>query len=249
MSTATEAPTERILGIRFFAGSLAAAGARAAEGGLVVAPSGPGLGWDLTHEPAYRAALESADVVLTDSGFLVWLWWLRTGRRLPRVSGLAFLWQFLNGEPARRRATFWVMPSAEEMRRSLAWLRGRGLPATEEDCYVAPYYGAGAVTDDLLRDAIERRRPEVVVIAIGGGVQERLGHWLRDALPYRPGIFCLGAAIAFLSGGQVGIPPWVDRARLGWLWRTVSGPRAFAPRYGRALRLGWLVFRYGREAP
>lgn len=240
--------TERILGIDFFVGTVEAACERAAAGGLVVAPSGPGLGYDLSREPAYRAALEAADLVLTDSGFLVLLWRLRTGRRLPRISGLKFLRAFLASEFARRRI-FWVMPSDHELRRNVTWLRGQGVTVDERDCWVAPRYGPGAIEDAALRAAIETRRPDFVMIAIGGGVQERLGHYLQNALTFRPGIFCLGAAIAFLSGGQVGIPPWVDRWRLGWLWRTCSNPRGYAPRYFRALRLGWLVMLFGRKSP
>jgi UDP-N-acetyl-D-mannosaminuronic acid transferase (WecB/TagA/CpsF family) len=49
------------------------------------------------------------------------------------------------------------------------------------------------------------------------GVQERLGYALRKQLSYKPAILCLGAAIAFLSGGQANIPNWADRLMLGWL--------------------------------
>lgn len=248
MTAGAAAAGERILGVRFFTGTLADACARAVAGGLVVAPSGPGLAGDLTDEPAYRAALERADLVLTDSGFLVMLWRLRTGRRLPRHSGLAFLRAFL-GAPVCGRSVFWVMPSEKEAERNRAWLRGLGLVVTPEDCHVAPHYGAGEIRDDLLRARIEARRPDIVMIAIGGGVQERLGLHLRETLSYRPGILCLGAAIAFLSGGQVAIPPWVDRWMLGWLWRMVSNPARFGPRYLRAMRLAWMVLRHGAEAP
>lgn len=249
MRAKTGALTERILGVDFFAGTLDEAVAHAVSGGLVVAPSGPGLGWDLPKVPEYRAALEGADLVLTDSGFLTWLWLLRTGRRVPRHSGLAFLRRFLESEAARREAAFWVMPSEEEKARTMVWLRGQGLPVVEENFVVAPRYGLGELKDEALVASIEQRRTQVVVLAIGGGVQERLGWYLRNALSYRPGIFCIGAAIAFLTGGQVHIPPWVDRARLGWLWRTVANPRSFGPRYGRALPLAKLVFSHREKSP
>jgi UDP-N-acetyl-D-mannosaminuronic acid transferase (WecB/TagA/CpsF family) len=240
--------TEQILGIRFFVGSISDACERAAQGGLVLAPSGPGLSHDLLREPNYRAALEAGDLVLTDSSLLVLLWWLRTGRRMPRNSGLAFLRVCLRNQ-IERSSVLWVMPNEAEMRRSLGWLKGTGLRATEDDCYIAPFYGPGPVADCRLLELIERRRPEVVMIAIGGGVQERLGLHLRNALTYRPSILCLGAALAFLSGGQVRIPRWVDRWMLGWLWRVASDPLTYGPRYWRAFRLGPLVFRHGRNAP
>ena len=86
-------------------------------------------------------------------------------------------------------------------------------------------------------------------MAIGGGVQERLGYALKQQLSFRPGILCLGAAIAFLSGGQAAIPPWADRLMLGWLFRIVFSPRRYFPRYWAALKLIPLIFRYRDRLP
>jgi len=242
--------TTRVLGLDFFSGSIAEACRAVAAGGLLTAPSGPGLGYDLLHEPAYRRALEASDLVLTDSGFMVLLWRLRTGRRLPRNSGLAFLRVWLNRDVMRRPgAVLWVMPSEAEAQYTLAWLEDRGYPARAEDFYVAPMYGPGPIADGVLLALMEKRRPEVVYLGISGGVQERLGHFLRDGLPYRPTILCLGAALAFITGAQVKIAPWVDRAGLGWLWRLGSNPVRYLGRYVRATRLVWLVFRYGPARP
>lgn len=243
-------PVERVLGIDFFPGSLGDACDRAEKGGLLTAPSGPGLACDLVGEPAYRRALEASDIVLTDSAFMVLLWRIRTGIRLRRNSGLAFLRIWMNREVMRRPgAVLWVMPTEAERRHTLTWLESQGYPATDEDFYVAPGYPAGPIADPTLSELVERRAPEVVYLGIGGGVQERLGHYLRDALSYRPVILCLGAALAFMSGAQVQIPPWVDRLGLGWLWRILSNPSRYVGRYLRATRLAWMVFRFGVAAP
>ena len=240
----------RVLGVDFFAGSLASACERAAVGGLLTAPSGPGLGYDLVTEPAYRRALQASDLVLTDSSFMVLLWRLRTGYRLPRNSGLAFLRIWMNRDVMRRPgAVLWVMPSEAERRHTLAWLTAHAYPAKADDFYVAPDYPPGPIADPALVALIEARRPEVVYLGIGGGVQERLGHHLRGALPYQPSILCLGAALAFITGAQVRIPRWVDRWGLGWLWRIASEPSRYTVRYFRATRLAWMVFRFGVDAP
>jgi hypothetical protein len=42
---------------------------------------------------------------------------------------------------------------------------------------------------------------------------------------------------------------WVDYLYLGWLWRSVSAPTKFVPRYWKATRLVWLMIRYGAKAP
>lgn len=240
----------RVLGVNFFSGSLERACACATQGGLLTAPSGPGLACDLLREPAYRRALQESDLVLTDSAFMVLLWRLRTGKRLPRNSGLAFLRIWMNRDAMRRPgAVFWVMPSEADARQTQAWLCRHGYPADADSFYVAPHYSSGEIEDSVLRQLIEARRPEVVYLGIGGGVQERLGLYLRDALGYRPLILCLGAAIAFITGAQVRIAPWVDRWGLGWLWRIGSDPSRYAMRYLRAVRLAWMVFRFGDDAP
>lgn len=242
--------TARVLGIDFFAGSLADACRVAAAGGLLTAPSGPGLACDLVSERAYRDALHASDVVLTDSAFMVLLWRWRTGVHLPRNSGLAFLRLWMGRDVMfRPGAVLWVMPNEAERQHTCAWLRARGYPVTDADFYVAPRYSTGVIADSELKAMIERRLPEVVYLGIGGGVQERLGHYLRDAISYRPVILCLGAALAFMTGAQVQIAPWVDRSGLGWLWRIASDPVRYFGRYLRATRLAWMVFRFGVAAP
>ncbi|HTJ78209.1 MAG TPA: WecB/TagA/CpsF family glycosyltransferase [Rariglobus sp.] len=256
-SQASVAPsTRRILGVDFFVGTLdeavdlslpAVSSAKPCTPGsrLVVAPSAPGLAVDLVHSPAYRHALQTADLVLTDSGFMVLLWRFFTGERLPRHSGLKFLRAVLERPELKQPgAVFWIMPSAAEDARNQAWLRAQGFPVTPDDVYIAPVYPAtGELIDPGLVARLEARRPRVVMLAIGGGVQERLGVALRSQLSCESTLLCLGAAIAFLTGGQTGIPPWADRMILGWLLRLLSNPRKFWRRYWQALRLAPLLWR------
>jgi N-acetylglucosaminyldiphosphoundecaprenol N-acetyl-beta-D-mannosaminyltransferase len=88
-----------------------------------------------------------------------------------------------------------------------------------------------------------------VIIGIGGGVQEKLGLYLRENLAYRPAIHCVGAALGFLTGDQKPIPDWADRFYLGWLLRLVRQPKVFAKRFLRAFELPWLIWKYGENLP
>ena len=249
-SSVAPAPVRRILGVDFFVGTIEAATERAVSGGLVVAPSAPGLAVDLLKSPSYREALTTADLAITDSGYMVLLWRLFTGEKLPRHSGLKLIRAVLAREDLKAPgAIFWVMPSAEECARNLAWLRAQGFATTEADTYLAPHYKPGPIHDEELVARIEARRPRVVMLAIGGGVQERLGLGLRSRLSQRPGILCLGAAIAFLTGGQANIPPWADKLILGWLFRLLSSPRKFWRRYWEAIRLAPILRRYRERLP
>jgi exopolysaccharide biosynthesis WecB/TagA/CpsF family protein len=242
--------TRRILGINFFNGSKNEAAEQAMQGGLLVFPAAPGLAIDFVESQAYRDALAAADVVMVDSAALVLFWRILSGERLNRCNGLMFLRVFLPRQAVKEQgALFWVMPSDEESRRNLAWLEAQGFRSSPEDVYIAPLYGAGAITDAALLRQIESRRPRVVMIAIGGGVQERLGHYLKQHLSTRPGIVCIGAAIAFLSGGQAKIPEWADAHMLAWLVRILYSPRRYTKRYWRAFALFPLLWRNRERMP
>ena len=249
-SVSSAVPIRRILGIDFFIGSIDQATDRALAGGLVVAPSAPGLAVDLVKSPAYREALTTADLAITDSSYMVLLWRFITGEKLPRHSGLKLIRAVLDRDELKAPgAIFWVMPSKEESERNLAWLQSQGFAVTEADTYLAPHYRPGPIHDADLLARLESRRPRVIVLAIGGGVQERLGCDLRNHLSYRPGILCLGAAIAFLTGSQVAIPDWADRLCLGWLIRLLARPRSFWRRLWDAVPLAFLIRRHRDRLP
>ena len=254
--------TQAILGVRFADGTDGDVIGCAHEGGLIVAPSGPGLAGDLARDPAYRAAVTTADLALPDSGFMVLIWnalGLFSGRKkVGRLSGLRFLRLLLpEADVQAPRASFWAMPTSEERDRNLLWLRSHGFAHLSiEDCYIAPDYRKGGhrdadgkLTDEILARVIEERRPRWIFLNIGSGVQEPLGHWLRERLSYKPAIVCTGAAIAFLTGGQAGIPAWADRYYLGWLFRIMRSPKAFMPRYLAAFRLLPVIVRWRDRLP
>jgi UDP-N-acetyl-D-mannosaminuronic acid transferase (WecB/TagA/CpsF family) len=240
---------QQILGIRFFTGSTAEAVQVGLRGGLVVVPAAPALVELPTNEP-YREALLNADLVITDSGLMVLLWWLLTGKKIPRVSGLGYLKLLVELKAlAPREAVLWIMPDAVARDQNLAWLRSQGYDFTAADCYLAPHYPGGKIVDEALVKIVTQRRPRHIVVCLGGGTQERLGLMLKRAGDFNPSIHCIGAAIGFLSGNQVGIPPWADRFYLGWLCRCWSEPRKFVPRYWKAIKLVALMIRYREQAP
>lgn len=246
----TVVPTVQVLGVPIARLTIDEAVAQALRGGLVLAPSGPGL-CDLERDADYRDALLGSDLNLTDSGLVILAEAVRTRRVLPRASGLGYLESLLAREELQGPGTtFWVMPSRQSLRRNLAWLRARGIQATEDDCYVAPLYPRrGPVEDQALAAILSERRPPHVLVCVGSGPQEKLGLYLKRTLRYTPTIHCLGAAIGFLSGDQARIPRWADRLLLGWLVRCIDDPKTFVPRYLRAFRLVYLLARYGASPP
>jgi len=235
--------------VSFFVGATQNAVEAACRGGLVVAPAAPAL-VELGRNCEYRRALLQADVVLTDSAFMVMLWNLMMRDTIRRISGLEYL-QVLLGRPEFQQpgASFWVMPTVASMERNLAWLQSSGYAVQQRHCYLAPRYPAGRIVDRLLVELVNQKRPQHVIIGLGGGVQETLGLYLKEHCDARPSIHCIGAAIGFLSGDQVRIPKWADRSGLGWLFRCLSSPRRFVPRYFGALLLAPVLWRYRSQMP
>ena len=239
-----------MLGISISSLSISDTVAQALSGGLILAPSGPGL-CDLKTDLHYREALENANINLPDSGLAILLARILGLGKLPRTSGLGFLEALLENTALRKpNATFWVMPSEEAQARNIAWLKSKQIPVAEHNCFIAPVYPRiGPVMDGSLLEAINKQKPLFVFVCTGSGTQEKLGFWLKQNLPYHPTICCIGAAIGFLSGDQIRIPKWADRLCLGWLLRSLSEPTKFIPRYAKAMRLIWLILRYRDKTP
>lgn len=240
--------TEQILGIQFFNGTVDdAVDAMSRDGGLLVVPAAPAL-VKLQSDEGYRRALVSADMAIADSGAMVLLWKIFTGRRIERISGLKFLKHLVSrlGTHSSERV-LWIVPSESAHEKTIDWLRRVSLTGTA-DFYVAPRY-APEVRDDALVAKIDNHPPAHVVVGIGGGTQEKLGLYLKDNLRARPAIHCIGAALGFLTGDQPPIPMWADTFYLGWLLRLLRQPRIFGPRYLGAFKLPLLIFRYKAALP
>jgi UDP-N-acetyl-D-mannosaminuronic acid transferase (WecB/TagA/CpsF family) len=244
-----EGDQRTILGIPFFIGTAAKAVERMKGGGLLVVPAAPALK-DMETNDAYREALVHADLAIADSAYMVMIWnWLQDDS-IRRLSGLEYLRELLKQPDVRQAGNvLWIMASPLSAERNLAWLSAQGIFVPEECVYLAPMYADENIFDPTLLDRIETIRPQHIVLTLGGGTQERVGLYLKKGLSFRPAIHCIGAAIAFLSGDQVRIPVWADRSYLGWLYRSVSEPKRYVPRYWNARKLLYLLIRYRERLP
>jgi exopolysaccharide biosynthesis WecB/TagA/CpsF family protein len=238
-----------ILGLNFFLGTAIQAVERIQAGGLLVIPAAPALK-DLGTNASYREALLNADLTVADSAFMVMVWNRLQHDSIKRLSGLEYLRELLKQPDIRQPGNcIWIMARPVSAERNLAWLAGQGITVPEDCVYTAPMYGQEEIADVSLLERIERVRPKHVVLTIGGGTQEQLGLYLKRNLSYLPAIHCIGAAIAFLSGDQVRIPVWADRIYLGWLYRSISEPKRYVPRYWAARKLLYLLIRYRDRLP
>lgn len=214
----------------------------------MVVPAAPALK-NLGHDLRYRESLLGADFAIADSTLMVLLWNLIQRDRIPKLSGLKYL-RVLLEQPEFHQpgSSFWIMPTPAAAQRNLAWLQANGIAVTEDDVYLAPFYGK-TIDDPELLHRLNQRRPQHIILGLGGGTQEPLGFYLKQKLEYQPSIHGIGAAIGFLSGEQIRIPIWVDHLGLGWLWRSLSSPSRYGARYWDARRLVPLLIRYKDKLP
>ena len=239
--------THTILGIKFFGGTSREAVAEITRsGGLLVAPAAPSM-INLSRDEDYRRALLSAELAIADSGFMVLLWKFFTGESVPRISGLEHVKRLLE-HPSMKEpgAVLWVVATDTSREKLLDFLGAKDEGG--EEVYVAPKY-ARPVQDEKLREIVRQTRPKHIVIAVGGGIQDKLGQYLLEQLDYRPAIHCIGAALGFLTGDQVRIPDWADKYYLGWFFRSLAQPRVFIPRFWSARKLPWLIWKYRHRLP
>lgn len=238
----------RILGVKFYTGDARGAIERISNGGLLVVPAAPALK-DIPLNAAYREALVNADVAITDSALMVLAWNLLERDSIRRLSGLEYLTELLKQPDVREPGnTFWIMAGPASAKKNLYWLARYGIEVPADCVYNAPMYGA-QIEDLELIARLKQQRAKHVIITVGGGTQERLGLYLKRQLNYPAAIHCIGAAIAFLSGDQVRIPGWADKLYLGWLFRCLSSPQRYVPRYWSAQQLLPLLWRYRDQLP
>lgn len=238
----------QILGIRFFVGEARRAVDLLRNGGLLVVPAAPALK-NVSVDTAYREALLGADLVITDSSLMVMVWNILQRDNIRRLSGLEYLAELLTSSELRDlNRPFWIMANPASAFTNIRWLREQGIEVQPDDTYVAPTYGA-VIRDETLLERVRTRRPRHIIVTLGGGTQEKLGLYLKRHLRPVPAIHCIGAAIAFLSGDQVEIPMWADRFYLGWLFRCISDPKRYVPRYWAARKLVTLMLRYRERDP
>lgn len=229
-----------LFGVRFLNGEYSEIERELNEGKLMVVPAAPALA-TIYSDPDYHMALKNSDFAILDSGYLCLILKIFKGINVKKLSGLAFLRMFLENF-TRDKTIFLIDPSNDESEANRTYLNSVGIEVAD-NYYIAPIYPKGEIVDQILLERLCGRKPQYIMINLGGGVQERLGYYLKEKLDYSPSIVCTGAAIAFLTEKQAAISPLVDRLYLGWLARVLSDPGKFLPRYFRAVSLLPMVLR------
>jgi exopolysaccharide biosynthesis WecB/TagA/CpsF family protein len=204
--------------------------------GLFLFPSGPGLSTILSQKK-YHHSLKNADFVFFDSGFFVLLLNILKKIKVNKFSGYKFFKKFKSYLKKNPTSIFLIDPNLKLSKNNRILIKNLGFKNQSINNYIAPIYNTQNLKDDHLLKLINKNKPKIILINIGGGTQEILGYYLKNKLNFKTKIICTGAAISFFTGDQAPNNNYVDKLYLGWLLRIVFNPLFFFKRYLLAFRL------------
>jgi len=209
--------------------------------GLYLFPSAPGIS-SINKAKKYYNSLKKADLVFFDSGFFVILLKIFKNISVERFSGYKFLKYFFTYLKKNNNSSiFLIEPSKKISTSNKKYILKLGIKNKNFSNYIAPIYKSSEINDNKLIEQLKKKRPNIILINIGGGTQEVLGLYLKQKLHYNCKILCTGAAISFFTGQQAPINDFIDKFYLGWLIRIIYNPRIFYKRYFYSLKLLKLV--------
>jgi N-acetylglucosaminyldiphosphoundecaprenol N-acetyl-beta-D-mannosaminyltransferase len=185
------------------------------------------------HDPATRAALRGATLVVPDGRPLVWALNLLGARLEDRVYGPELTERYCR-RAAERGHRIWLYGGATP--EALADLE-RALTARFPGIRIAgghspPHRALTTLEEHAIGERINADRPDVVWVGIGAPRQEQ---WMARMRPLieAPVLAGVGAAFDFIAERKRQAPAWMQRAGLEWLFRLSQDPLRLAPRYLR----------------
>lgn len=203
---------------------------QAGHGGWVVTPN-IDICRKVSRDPAGRALVGSATLIVPDGMPLVWASRLRGDRLAERVTGSSLIFS-LSSAAARAQRSIYLLggnPGVPDLAgKNLA----RCYPGLRVTGAAAPPVGFDKSAEGIaaVRERLCLAAPDVVFVGLGFPKQERLIAELAPALPRAWFIGC-GAAIPFAAGTLSRAPSWMQRSGLEWMFRLLKEPRRLFRRY------------------
>ena len=200
------------------------------RGGWVVTPN-IDICRQIRHDPAARALVRGASLVVADGMPLVWAARLR-GQPLPeRVAGASLIFSLSAAAAASGKSVYLLGGEPSVPGRAAAALarRYRSLLVAGVD---APPFGFETRPGELeaIAAKLAQAKPDIVFVGLGFPKQEHLIAALAPGLPAAWFIGC-GAAIPFAAGTLPRAPHWMQPLGLEWTYRLISEPRRLVRRY------------------
>jgi N-acetylglucosaminyldiphosphoundecaprenol N-acetyl-beta-D-mannosaminyltransferase len=200
------------------------------RGGWVVTPN-IDICRQLRHDPAARALVSGASLVVADGMPLIWASRLR-GDPLPeRVAGASLIFT-LSAAAAVSGKSVYLLGGAPGVPARAAAALARRYPGLLVAGVHAPPFGFDREPGEIeaIAARLARAKPDIVFVGLGFPKQERLIAAVAPGLPAAWFIGC-GAAIPFAAGTLPRAPQWMHPLGLEWTHRLISEPRRLFHRY------------------
>lgn len=151
-------------------------------------------------------------------------------QRRHRVACLDFVWPLMRKANLRGWRVYYIGAEPTVLRQGLNAIASR-----EEGIQIAGHTGyfdqsVGSGDNDGLLNEIADYKPDIILVGMGMGKQER---WIVDnfaSLPDVP-ICTVGALIEYLAGFAGVAPRWMGSWGIEWFYRLCGNPRRFWRRY------------------
>ena len=212
---------------------------------LIVTPN-PEMAVLADRDPSFKRILESSDLALAD-GYGLRLAAFIEGQRIPEtITGVVFTLALATLAEQKGCSVYLLgggkgiaERAAKGLERNFPDIRIAGAESGGRIRWIA---GAWQQEADLL-ERIKTAKPDILLVALGHGKQER---WIRHHLERLPSVriaMGVGGTFDFLAGEVWRAPQMVRVLHLEWLWRLLIQPWR-APRIFEATFVfAWMVLK------
>jgi len=172
--------------------------------------------------PDYRAALQQADVVHADGGFVVLASRFVAAEAVPDRSATTDLFHDIAAAGIEHRLSHYLLGAAEEVNSACAGRLRELHPGIVIAGRRNGYFDAGEEAEVIA--AIEQAAPDILWVGLGKPTEQLFAVKQRKHLRASWLITC-GGCFNYVTGHYRRAPQWVQRANLEWLFRAVTTPK------------------------
>lgn len=212
---------------------------------FVVTPN-PEMAVLAARDPGFLKILESSSLALADGFGLRVAAWIE-GTHVPAtITGVEFTLRLARLAEQKYCSAYLLGAGkgvAEEAARNLVLNFPKlKIAGAEQGGSIRWIAGAWEEEPDLA-SRIAAAKPDVLLVALGHGKQER---WIRDHLPKLPTVrvaMGIGGTLDFLAGRVWRAPLILRRLHLEWLWRLLIEPWRFFRIFEATVVFLWMVLK------
>ena len=190
--------------------------------GYIVMPAASSLS-SIENNSLYLNSLKKSTVAIFDSGFFCLCLLILKFLKFKKFSGYKFLKFFLNDKNLKNRKVLSLDPTIKDAKLNNSYLKFKKFKFVRN--YICPIYDFKNIVDKNLLTLINKYKPDIVLINIGGGIQEPLALYIKNNSIHKLISICSGAAISYFTGSDAKINKWIDDLYLGWFFRIIHNPK------------------------